>query len=152
MNKDIIQVEQVPDIQNLLPRDTRNGDDLNVDVDKNDKIKSASVSSTSSKIRGHVSRVAITNSRENLSQYPSSNDVGDKENGNYHTEFSEFVTQGYDKHKHRSHGRLSKNGEHKKSVTKINIIPSEQDEFEETIKAYKSELIKDVVDTKDEQR
>ena len=164
MSKDIIQVEQVPDIQNLLPHDTRNGhdnetsrmhtigDDLNVDVDKNDKIKSASVSSTSSKIRGHVSRVAITNSRENLSQYPSSNDVGDKENGNYHTEFSEFVTQGYDKHKHRSHGRLSKTGEHKKSVTKINIIPSEQDEFEETIKAYKSELIKDVVDTKDEQQ
>ena len=45
---------------------------------------------------------------------------------------------------------MSKTGEHKKSVTKINIIPSEQDEFEETIKAYKSELVTDVRDGKDD--
>ena len=127
-----------------------------LEKETSDRAKSTSKSSTTSKIRGHVSRVAITNSRENLSQHSSTTDgVLKAENGggNYHTEFSEFVTQGYDnQQRHRGpHGRLSKTGEHKKSVTKINIVPSEEDEFEETIKAYKSELISDAVDNRKEE-
>jgi protein tyrosine phosphatase len=167
-NSDITNVEQTPDIQSHLQerhissetnstikQQNKIGVDISMEKETNDKTISTSINSK--KIRGHVSRVAITNSRENLSQHSSCTDINSENGGsgvNYHTEFSEFVhgVQGYDKHKHRSHGRLSKTGEHKKSVTKINIIPSEQDEFEETIKAYKSELIStsDVVGSKEE--
>ena len=91
--------------------------------DSNSKPVSSSLQTTtteSAKIKGHVSRVAITNSREDLSERSSSRSESYVTNNNL--EFKEFVRQEDDA------CNLTKNEPHKKSVTKINIISSEESE------------------------